>query len=121
VVAIFLERLAAGEPTTIFGDGTITRDFVHVDDVVRALLLAAEHDGGVFNVGTGKETSVLQLYERIQRATGVEHDPEFAHARPGELQRSVLDTSRAERDLGWKPEHSLDDGLAATWSWMSSE
>jgi UDP-glucose 4-epimerase len=121
VVAIFMNALRDGKTPRIYGDGKQTRDYVFVGDVVAATLAAAGHDGGVFNVGTGKETSVLQLYERIQRATGVEHDPEFAHARPGELQRSVLDTSRAERDLGWKPEHSLDDGLAATWSWMSSE
>ena len=68
VVAIFLERLAAGEPTTIFGDGSITRDFVHVDDVVRALLLAAEHDGGVFNVGTGVETTIGALHALCERA-----------------------------------------------------
>jgi UDP-glucose 4-epimerase len=61
------------------------------------------------------------LYERIQRAAGIEREPDFADARPGELQRSVLDPSLAGREFGWKPEHSLDDGLAATWAWISSK
>jgi UDP-glucose 4-epimerase len=63
---------------------------------------------------------VRDLYERVQRAAGIERDPEFADARPGELQRSVLDPSHVEQELGWKPERSLDDGLAQTWRWISS-
>jgi UDP-glucose 4-epimerase len=120
VVAIFMNRLRENETPKIFGDGTQTRDYVYVGDVVAATLAAAEHAGGVLNVGTGVETSVLDLYERIQRVAGVERDPEFAGARPGELQRSVLDASLAKRELGWKPEHSLDEGLAETWAWISS-
>ena len=72
----------------------------------------SSRDGGVFNVGTGIETSVLDLYDAIRRATGVEREPEHAPARLGELQRSVLDVSPAERELGWRPEHPLDAGLA---------
>jgi UDP-glucose 4-epimerase len=120
VVAIFMNALRDGKTPRIYGDGSQTRDYVFVGDVVAATLAAAEHDGGVFNVGTGVETSVLDLYERIQRAAGVERDPEHADPRPGELQRSVLDPSLAERELGWKPTRSLDDGLAATWAWISS-
>jgi UDP-glucose 4-epimerase len=120
VVAIFMNRLAAGETPRIFGKGTQTRDYVYVGDVVDATLAAAAHPGDVLNVGTGVETSVLDLYERIRRVTGIEREPEFAEARTGELQRSVLDSSQARRELGWEPRHSLDDGLAATWSWMSS-
>jgi UDP-glucose 4-epimerase len=119
VVAIFMNRLRDGEIPRIFGDGTQTRDYVYVGDVVAATLAAAEHDGGVLNVGTGTETSVLDLYERIQRTAGIERDPEFAPPRPGELQRSVLDPSRAQRDLGWEAKHSLDEGLAETWAWIS--
>jgi UDP-glucose 4-epimerase len=119
VVAIFMNALRDGKTPRIYGDGSQTRDYVFVGDVVAATLAAAEHDGGVFNVGTGLETSVLDLYERIQRAAGVERAPEHAEPRPGELQRSVLDPARAERELGWKPERSLDEGLAATWAWMS--
>jgi UDP-glucose 4-epimerase len=120
VVAIFMNRLRDGEVPRIFGDGTQTRDYVYVGDVVAATLRAAEHDGGVLNVGTGVETSVLDLYERIQRAAGTDREPEFAPPRPGELQRSVLDPSRAQRELGWEPKRSLDEGLAETWAWISS-
>ena len=63
---------------------------------------------------------LLELYEHIQRAAGIERDPEFGDPRPGELQRSVLDPSLAGRELGWKPEHALDEGLAATWAWITS-
>jgi UDP-glucose 4-epimerase len=119
VVAIFMNALRDGRTPRIFGDGTQTRDYVFVTDVVAATLAAAEHDGGVFNVGTGVETSVLELYERIQRAAGSDRDPEFAEPRPGELQRSVLDPSLAQRELGWRPQHSLDAGLTETWAWMS--
>jgi UDP-glucose 4-epimerase len=120
VVAIFMNRLREGEAPQIFGEGTQTRDYVYVGDVVAATLAAAEHAGGVLNVGTGVETSVLELYGRIQRVAGVEREPEFGEARPGELQRSVLDASLAKRELGWQPQHSLDEGLAATWAWISA-
>jgi UDP-glucose 4-epimerase len=119
VVAIFCRRLASGEQPRIFGDGSQTRDYVYVGDVVRATLAAAEHDGGVFNVGTGRETSVVELFELCRRVAdkdGVQ--AVFAPARPGELQRSVLDISRAVDELGWRPEHSLEDGLRETWEWM---
>jgi UDP-glucose 4-epimerase len=119
VVAIFMNRLRDGGTPRIFGDGRQTRDYVYVGDVVAATLAAAKSEGDVFNVGTGIDTSVLELYERIQRAAGSEREPEFADARPGELQRSVLDASLAKRELGWEPRHSLDDGLAATWAWIS--
>ena len=118
VVSIFMGRLREGGTPTIYGDGGQTRDYVYVGDVVRAVLAAGGHPGGVVNVGTGRETSVLELHEAIGRATGIEREPAFADARLGELQRSVLDIARAERELGWRPEHSLDDGLAATWRWL---
>jgi UDP-glucose 4-epimerase len=121
VVAIFMNRLLQSETPTIFGDGNQTRDYVYVGDVVAATLAAAGHHGGVFNVGTGTETSVLELYERIKRVAGIAGEPAFATARPGELQRSVLDPALAKRELGWEPLLSLDEGLAATWAWISSE
>jgi UDP-glucose 4-epimerase len=121
VVAIFLGRLAAGEPFTIFGDGTQTRDYVFVGDVVRATLAAAGHAGGVVNVGTGRETSVLELADACRRASGVELEPGFAEARLGELQRSVLDPALAERELGFRAETDPDAGIAATWEFISSE
>jgi UDP-glucose 4-epimerase len=120
VVAIFMNLLREDDTPKIFGDGTQTRDYVYVGDVVMASLAAAEHAGGVMNVGTGVETSVVELYERIQRVAGVEREPEFAEPRPGEVQRSVLDASLARRELGWEPQHSLDEGLAETWAWIST-
>ena len=120
VVAIFMKLLRDGGTPRIFGDGTQTRDYVYVGDVVAATVAAAEHAGGVLNVGMGVETSVVELYDRIQRVAGVEREPQFAEPRPGELQRSVLDASLAKRELGWEPQHSLDEGLAETWAWISS-
>jgi UDP-glucose 4-epimerase len=119
VVAIFMNALRDGKTPRIYGEGTQTRDYVFVADVVAATLAAAAHDGGVFNVGTGTETSVLELYDRVQQAAGIERAPEHAEPRAGELQRSVLDPSLAGRELGWKPQRSLDDGLAATWAWLA--
>lgn len=120
VVAIFLERMAAGEPTAIYGDGSQTRDFVHVGDVVRAVLAAAGHDGGVFNIGTGVELSVAALHEACLRVAGSALAPEHAPARPADLLRSVLDPGLAAAELGWRPETSLEDGLAETWDWVRS-
>ena len=120
VVAIFMKRLRAGGTPRIFGDGKQTRDYVYVGDVVAATVAAVDHGGGVLNIGTGVETSVLDLYARVQRAAGIERDPGFAPPRPGELQRSVLDPALAERELSWKPTHSLDEGLAETWAWISA-
>ncbi|MDP8911526.1 MAG: GDP-mannose 4,6-dehydratase, partial [Actinomycetota bacterium] len=120
VVAIFLQRLQRGETAKIFGDGRQTRDYVSAGDVARAALAALGHSAGVYNVGTGKETSVLELYELCRRVSGSDADPEFAPPRLGELQRSVLDPGLAERELGWRPEQALEDGLRATWEWISA-
>jgi UDP-glucose 4-epimerase len=119
VVSIFFDRLAAGEPGTIFGDGSQSRDFVYVGDVVRAVLLAVDHEGGVVNVGTGVETSVLELHRLCARVAGVEAEPRFAEARPGDVRHSVVDPGRAERELGWRPERTLEEGLRETWEWVS--
>jgi UDP-glucose 4-epimerase len=118
VVAIFLGRLALGEALRIFGDGRQTRDYVYVGDVVAATLAAPGHAGGVFNVGTGTETSVLELAEACQRAAGVSVAIEHAPARSGELQRSVVNPGRAQRELGFRTRTSLEDGLAATWEFV---
>jgi UDP-glucose 4-epimerase len=92
---------------------------VFVADVARATLAAQDSDGGTYNVGTGRETSVVELLERIQHVAGTSVEPELAEPRPGELQRSVLNITRANRELGWRPEHGLDAGLAETWAWIS--
>jgi len=115
VIAIFLDAMAAGKGTKIFGDGGQTRDFVYVGDVVRATVAAAGHAGGVFNVGTGVETSVTELHAACRRVTGYEREPDYEPARPGDVRRSVIDPSLAERELVWRPEHELEDGLRLTW------
>jgi UDP-glucose 4-epimerase len=119
VVAIFFNCFLAGTTPKIYGDGRQTRDYVYAGDVARATLAAAGR-GGVFNVGTGRETSVLELYDACRRVAGVEVEAEPAPERPGELMRSVLDVSLAERELGWRPERELEDGLRETWEWISS-
>jgi UDP-glucose 4-epimerase len=115
VVAIFMDRLRAGESVTIFGDGEQTRDYVYVGDVVRAVLAAVGRDGGVFNVGTATETSVNELFDGCRRVAGVETQPTYAAARPGDALRSVVDISRSERQLGWRPQTPLEEGLRLTW------
>jgi UDP-glucose 4-epimerase len=120
VVAIFMSRLRDGVRPTIFGDGRQTRDYVYAGDVAEATLAALESDGGVFNVGTGRETSVVDLLAAIQQVTGTEAEPELADPRAGELQRSVLDVGRVERELGWRARHDLGGGLAKTWEWIAS-
>ena len=118
VVAIFLGSLARDEQARIFGDGGQTRDYVYVGDVARATVSTLGHDGGVFNVGTGRETSVADLYELCARVAGSDTPPEYAPARRGELQRSFLDTTRAAESLGFTAMVDLEDGLRATWDWV---
>jgi UDP-glucose 4-epimerase len=119
VVAIFLGKLAEGEPPRIFGDGRQTRDYVYAGDVAQATLAGAGQNGGVFNVGTGEETSVLDLYQLCRRVAASGLEAQEAPPRLGELQRSVLDVSRAKRDLGWSPEVPLEEGLRRTWESIS--
>ena len=118
VVAIFFGSLARDEQARIFGDGGQTRDYVYVGDVARATVSTLGHDGGVFNVGTGRETSVTDLYELCARVAGSDTPPEYAPARRGELQRSFLDTTRAAESLGFTAMVDLEDGLRATWDWV---
>jgi UDP-glucose 4-epimerase len=120
VVSIFLDRMARAETATIFGDGRQTRDFVFVGDVVAAFLAAAGHDSSVFNVGTGRETSVLELHDACRSVAGRDQEPRFELARPGDALRSVLDVSRAGHELGWSARTSLADGLRATYEWVTS-
>ncbi|MBU6329195.1 MAG: GDP-mannose 4,6-dehydratase [Acidobacteria bacterium] len=120
VVAIFAGRLLAGEPCTVFGDGAQTRDFVYVDDVVDAFCRAAAAGSGVYNIGTGVETSVNELYAAMAAAAGVDAPAVHAPARVGELSRSALDPGRARRELGWAPSTSLTDGTVAVLDWFRS-
>jgi UDP-glucose 4-epimerase len=114
VVAIFCGCLLEGRPPTVFGDGRQTRDWVEVGDVVRANLLAADANvTGPVNIAGGRETSVLDLLAALDDVSdrGVRLDPEYAPERPGEVRRSCLDVARAYRELGWKAETELRDGL----------
>lgn len=116
VVAIFSQKAIDGRRPDVFGTGKQTRDYIHVADVVAALLAADASDGsGPFNVGTGVETTVLELVELIAQATGRQgFEPEFEPEREGEVLRNVLNTDRAERELGWRAERNLEDGLQET-------
>jgi UDP-glucose 4-epimerase len=116
VVAIFFGKLVSGETPLVFGDGLQTRDYVYVGDVVRANLAALDYAGPetVFNIGTGEETNVLDLLRACQAAAGTDIPLEHRPSRLGELSRSALDCSRAERELHWRAEVGLAEGLPLT-------
>jgi UDP-glucose 4-epimerase len=116
VIAIFCGRLRAGQRPTVFGDGKQTRDYIYVGDVVAAALAAADSQAsGPINVGTGIETDVLELAGQLGDLGGASgFDPELAPSRTGEVQRIALDAARAERELGWRAETGLADGLRLT-------
>lgn len=114
VVAIFAGLLSSGRSCTIYGDGSQTRDFVYVEDVVDAFVRSAElGDGLVMNIGTGEETSVSKLYETMAELCGSAVPAIVAPARAGELSRSSLDASLARSVLGWSPHTELSDGVSA--------
>lgn len=129
VVAIFCERILAGRPLTVFGDGKQTRDYVYVADVANANVLAAIKplpdagplDTRSFNIGTGVETSVVQLAELIRDVSGATPAIEHAPDRAGEVRRSVLLASKAEKVLGWAPRMSIADGISETFRWFAAE
>jgi UDP-glucose 4-epimerase len=114
VVAIFSYHLWRGEAPTLFGFGRATRDYVHVHDVVRAMV-AAVGKGGVFNISTGTETDVATIFEALQSASGTHIEARLAPLRPGELERSCMDPSRAERVLRWRAQIDLRSGLVDTY------
>lgn len=118
VVAIFLDRMLRGQKPVIFGDGEQTRDFIHVDDIVRANVLALGYDrSNYFNISTGVETSVNTIFERLRAQTGYYGESRIEPAIPGEVRRIVLDHRKFTRALGWKPMVAIDDGLARTVDW----
>ena len=121
VVAIFLGALARGEQARIFGDGLQTRDYVYVGDVARATTSTLGQDSGVYNVGTGRGTSVVDLYALCAKVAGSETPAEHAPERLGELRQSFLDPNRAAEALGFTAMVELEDGLRATWEWITKE
>lgn len=116
VVAIFAQALLEGRPTKVFGDGSNTRDYVFVDDVVDAFVKASGAAGGAqrFNVGTGIETSDRELHTAVAAAVGGFDDPEYFPPRLGDLRRSCLDIGSAAEVLGWRPQIGLDEGVRRT-------
>ena len=122
VVAIFANRLLRGETCVINGDGEQTRDFVYVEDVAEAVLRGLERADatGVVNIGTGVETTVNMIYERLARAAGVTVPAEHGPAKPGEQRRSALAAARAARVIGWTPVTALDEGLERTLSYFKT-
>ena len=115
VVAIFINRMLRGEKVTIFGDGEYVRDYVYVDDVVRANILAMEKGKNVvLNIGTGRGTTVNELFMMLKSITGYSDEPEYAPPRKGDVRKSILDCSKAKEILGWEPEVSLEEGLRRT-------
>jgi UDP-glucose 4-epimerase len=128
VVAIFCDRILRGDALTVFGDGGQTRDYVYAGDVARANLVAAtaklpsaaQVDVRAYNIGTGVETTVLALAQTLQRAAGVSVPVQNAPARPGEQLRSSVNIEKASRELGWKPQVSLEHGLTETYQFFQS-
>jgi UDP-glucose 4-epimerase len=126
VVSIFVSRMLAGQPLTVYGDGRQTRDYVFVKDVARANVLASTvelppvttHESRAFNVATSTEMSVLELAEAVGRTMGRQPEIQLAEPRAGELARSSLDTARARRVLGWSPMSSFADGLGQLVEWF---
>ncbi len=120
VIAIFIGRLLAGQAPKIYGDGRQTRDYIHVGDLVGALLAAGDRDvGGAFNIGTEEETDILGLVDALREAAGVEPgawEPEFAPARTGELERSSLAVGRARDELGWSAALDVREGIRRTYA-----
>ncbi len=115
VVAIFGSKMLAGDTPTIFGDGNQTRDYLFVDDTVHAFALASERgSGGLYNIGTGLETSVNRVFQLLAQVIGFRRKPSFGPPREGDLLRSALDWKLAEKELGWKPWTALEDGFRET-------
>ncbi|MFH1620623.1 MAG: NAD-dependent epimerase/dehydratase family protein [Patescibacteria group bacterium] len=123
VVAVFIKRMLKGEPVRINGSGKQTRDYIFVDDVVRAMLFGLTHPEveGPFNVGTGHETDVWTLFRKLSKIAGYDEKPLAGPADVGAPFRSVLDSKKANQKLGWKPKVSLDQGLKKTVEWLEKE
>ncbi|HYU37963.1 MAG TPA: NAD-dependent epimerase/dehydratase family protein [Gemmatimonadales bacterium] len=120
VVAIFTDRMRAGKPVTVFGDGTKTRDYIYVGDVVDATVRAASGPTGVVaNLGWGRQVSDLELFREVAAATGYSREPTFAPDRPGDIAHSCLDPALARRTWDWKPTVALRDGVRRVVEWRA--
>ena len=112
VVAIFSLKMLEGERCTIFGDGSKTRDYVYIDDIVDAVGRAVDGDvDGTFNLGTGQPTSDQQVFDAVRAAVGVDAEPHYGARRRGEVEHIALDATRAAERLGWQPKVEFEDGV----------
>ena len=115
VIAIFIGKMLANQRPIIFGDGTQTRDYVYVKDVVNANIAAQESSkNGCYNIGTGKETSILEIFDMLKKELNFKQDPIYSKKRIGEIQRICLDASKIKKELGWRPKYSLKEGIKRT-------
>ncbi len=115
VVAIFTGKMLQGESPTIFGTGKQTRDYVYVEDVASANILCMEKGNGeIYNLGTGRETSVVELFKLLKRIIGFNKPPLYADAKTGEVERISLDAGKAGQEINWKPDHTLEEGFEKT-------
>lgn len=122
VIAIFVDQTLAGKPSRLYGDGLQTRDYVYVADVVRAFLAAMETEYvGAINIGTGRESSLLEVIEAIEAASGQKPEIISEEARAGECRRSALNFSRAQEVLNWQPQVFLEQGIKQTWEWAKEK
>lgn len=122
VIAAFLGRAINGKPIEVWGDGTVTRDYVYIDDVIEAMKLAAIHEGTgrIFNVGSGEGRSINDVVASISKILDIEISVNRRPGRPVDIPVSILDTSFALRELNWRPRTVFEQGLESTVSWMKS-
>jgi len=121
VNAIFIGKMLKNEVPIIFGNGEQLRDYIYVDDVVKANLLSLEGgEGKIYNIGSGIGTSVNNIYQTLQGILGFEADPKYASSRTGEIKRVYLDSTKAQKELGWRQEISFKEGLRRTVDWFRS-
>ena len=121
VVAIFCKKLLAGEIPTINGTGEFTRDYIFVSDVVNAIeILIKGKSLGTYNIGTGREISVNNLYQVLMQAVKMDVKPAYGPQRAGDQQRSVIDSALASKELSWQVKVSFEDGIKKTWEWFKT-
>lgn len=118
VVGIFGQRLLSGEPCIVNGDGLTTRDYVHVSDVVKAFVAAGEQGEGLYNIGTGVETSVLDVFKTLSNILDSSAEPTYGEPLPGEVRRVLLDVSKAEKELNWKAQVGFNEGAHSVIDWL---
>jgi UDP-glucose 4-epimerase len=122
VIAIFAEKMLNGEQPVIYGDGDQTRDFIYVGDVVASNRAALTKNGyGVYNIGTGVETSINDIFGHLKQLTGSECEQQHAPGKPGEQRRNALGSNKAKEELNWSADTDISDGLKQTVDWYKSQ